>query len=510
MRGALTAAVLGGCAFATAYAAQRLIAPYAGLSLALYCGVAFSTLLGFAVGCGLGTRVHPDPAGLAPGQVGRHVSFAARSLIAAGVLTLAVATLRRPLLVALWGLDLRLTIAIASVLFAGLPSICLGRAFGALASTETATRALDHGAWLIVGAALAAPLAGYGLVPYFGLTMTLALVAAAEAVLAAVLGARRSRVAAVGVVVVLAGAMIAGAWPKRPPRIGPTMLELASGRESELRVFDRQGARYLVADGTIHAVMDTLSGDCVQRGPAALGLLRLMRPGRDSMLVLGLRGGTLPLEFSRSGWRVHVVEPDRERVAVSRRVSYEPGETPVDVAEIRRFLHRDRGQHSVIVLDAFADSYMPYPLCTRQFVDLVAPRLLDDGMLVVSVETNGWDDPMLSALAATLHTRFAHVVAMPTSEPPNAVGTILLLATRQPLAFTDEQLPDPTKFFMNPDALWVVQQQTHAWLNRFEPDTAHAPVLTDDRSMVDVWSDRLNRVERAELHEFFGPQGGSW
>jgi spermidine synthase len=339
----------------------------------------------------------------------------------------------------------------------------------------------------------------------------LAVIAAGEAALAIALGVRRAPVAtATGALFVLAGALFVGVAPVGASRLGPRMLEVDRGREGELRVFDRDGARYLLADGTIHAVMDTLSGECIQRGPAALGLLRLMRPGPDSMLVLGLRGGTLPLAFARSGWRVHVVEPDRERVKASRRVSYKPGELPLQVAEIRRFLHRDRGRHSVIVLDAFADSYMPFPLCTREFVDMAASKLLDDGILVVSVETLGWDDPMLASLAATLRTKFAHVVALPTSEPPNAVGTILLMATRQPIALSDEQLPDPTRFFLNPDQLWVVQQQTHAWLNRFEPRPANARVLTDDKSLIEVWSDRLNFAERAELHQFFGPNGGSW
>jgi spermidine synthase len=497
-----SAIALGACVFATAYAAQRLIAPYAGLSLALYSGIAFSTLLGFAIGCALGTRT---------GSAERAGPAAARALLAAAALTLLVALLRRPLLVALWGVDLRLTIAITSVLFAGLPILCLGFAFGAGASHHTASEALGTGAWLITGAALAAPLVGYGLAPYLGLTITLALIAAGEATLAFVLGTRHAPVAtARGALLVLAGALFVGVAPVGATRLGPRMLELDRGHEGELRVFDRDGARYLLADGTIHAVMDTLSGDCIQRGPAALGLLRLMRPGRDSMLVLGLRGGTLPLAFARSGWHVDVVEPDRERVRASRRVSYKPGELPLQVAEIRRYLHRDHGRHSVIVLDAFADSAMPFPLCSREFVDLVAPRLLDDGILVVSVETLGWDDPMLASLAATLRTRFPCVVALPTSEPPNAVGTILLLATRQPLTFNDDDLPDPTQFFQNPDALWVVQQQTHAWLNRFEPRPLNARVLTDDRSMIEVWSDRLNVAERAELHSFFGPYGGSW
>jgi hypothetical protein len=497
-----SALALGACVFGTAFAAQRLLAPYAGLSLALYSGIAFSSLLGFAIGCALGARTAPaERAGV----------LAARALLAAAVVTLLTALFHRTLLVSLWGADLRVTIAVGSVVFAGLPILCLGLAFGAGASQAAAAEALGQGAWLIAGAALAAPLAGYGLLPQLGLRITLAIVAAGEGALAFVLGGRRApAVNNVAALLVLAGAVFAGVRPAGASRLGPTLLELDRGHEGELRVFDLKGARYLVADGTIHAVMDTLSGDNVQRGPAALGLLRLMRPGRDSILVLGLRGGTLPLSFARAGWHVHVVEPDRERVKASRRVSYKPGELPLDVSEFRRFLHRDHGMHSVIVLDAFGDSYMPFTLCTREFVDLVAPRLLPDGMLVVSVETLGWDDPMLASLAATLRTRFAHVIALPTSEPPNAVGTILLLATREPLAFTDDQLPDPTQFFLNPDALWVVQQQTHAWLNRFEPTPADAPVLTDDRNHIELWSDRLNRAERAELHEFFGPYGGSW
>jgi hypothetical protein len=493
---------LGACVFGTAFVAQHLIAPYAGLSLALYCGIAFSTLLGFAIGCAFGART---------ASAERSGRAAAGALFATAVLTLLTATFHRPLLVALWGVDLRLTIAIAAVVFAGLPIICLGLAFGAGASQATAAEALGRGAWLIAGAALAAPLMGYALVPYLGLTTTLALIAAGEAVLAFAMRGQRARAASTaGALLVIAGAVLVSVRPTGLPRSGPRMVELRHGRETELRVFDRQGARYLLADGTIHAVMDTLSGDCIQRGPAALGLLRLMRPGRDSMLVLGLRGGTLPLAFARSGWRVSVVEPDSAEVSVSRRVAYKPGELPLHVSEVRRFLRDDRGRHSVIVLDTFADSYMPYPLCTREFVDLVAARLLDDGVFVVVVETRGWDDPMLAALAATLRTRFAHVVALPTSEPPNTVGTILLMATHQPPAFSDDDLPDPTKVFLNPDALWVVQQQTHAWLNRFEPKPANAAVLTDDKSRIEVWSDRLNLAERAELHEFFGPNGGSW
>ena len=49
----------------------------------------------------------------------------------AAAATLIVARFRRPLLVALWGADLRVTVAIAATAFTGLPSIALGFAFGA-------------------------------------------------------------------------------------------------------------------------------------------------------------------------------------------------------------------------------------------------------------------------------------------------------------------------------------------------------------------------------------------
>src|SRR5262249_27078223 len=229
--------------------------------------------------------------------------------------------------------------------------------------------------WLLAGAALAAPLAGYAIVPRLGLAVTLAALAAIEALLAIPFGVRRAPLlTAAGVLAALAASGLAAAHPAAA-RIGPRMLELRRGRELEYRVFDRDGARYLLADGTILAVADTLTGDCVQRGASALELLHLMRPGRDSMLVIGLRGGALPLAFARSGWRVRVVEPDCDEVAASRRVSYKPGEIALEIADPRRFLRRDPGRHSVIVVDAFADNYLASPLCPRELVPQLPPHL---------------------------------------------------------------------------------------------------------------------------------------
>ena len=42
-----------------------------------------------------------------------------------------------------------------------------------------------------------------------------------------------------------------------------------------------------------------------------------------------------------------------------------------------------------------------------------------------------------------------------------------------------------------------------------EPATEGAPVLTDDLNPVDIWSERINRVARQGLHDYFAP-GLSW
>lgn len=502
MRRPLFAAVLGACAFTTAHAAMRLIAPFSGLGLTLHTAVTMMALMGFALGMGMTfPRRTSGPTGFG----------ATHALLVAAALTLALAFLRRPFFEALHGLELRTVVSLAAFLFVFLPLAGLGLGFGQVQRGTEGPEIVRSFTFLLFGAAVLTPLLLFVVIPRVPLTLVLVAVAVTEALVAFVGGVRRAPLTtSLATLAVLFTAGVLVSRPAKAARFGPAMLELRQGAVSEYRVFDRDGARYLIADGSIQAVMDTLSGDCVQRGPAALGLLELFRTGRESMLVLGLRGGTLPLAFARSGWRVTVVEPDFDAVAVSRRVSFKPGEMTLAVGDPRWYVRHHHGRHDVIVVDMFSGGDYPSILCTREFIAALGPRLEPDGLVVVSVEAHGWGDPLVSSLAATLRTSFAHVLALPTSEPQDALGTILLVASRQPIPLTDEQLPDPTVFFQNPDALWVAQQQLHAWLNRYEPPAKGAAVLTDDWNPVELWADRVNHAARKELHAFFGPHGGSW
>ncbi len=493
---------IGFCALATAWASLRLIAPFSGLGLTLSLSLLAATLGGFA----LGSILAPGPR---PG--GRAAPGPTPWLLAAAALTLLAVWLRTPLLLTLDRLDVRQATILASALMVGVPCALLGAAFAALHLGADAPATLKGTASLLLGAALAAPLVALVLVPGPGVRVALLLVAVFESALAALVGNGRARPpAALGLVLALAASVFIARSPASSPGRGAGLVMVRETATAEFRVLDRGGARYMLSDGTVHTMVDTLSGDCIHRGPVALDVLKLLRPGRDSMLVLGLRGGALPLSFARAGWRVSVVEPDSAAVAAARLVSFKQGETPLEAADPRRFLRRDTRHHSVVVVDTFGDSEMPFTLCTREFFATLAARLQPDGIAAVLVETHGWDDALVGTLAATMRESLPHVVALPTVEPPDALGTMILLASRGALTIPDEQLPDLTGYLQNPDALWAAQQLKHAWLSQFEPPRQGAVVMTDDRTPIDLWSDRLNLVARRELHQFFGSAGGSW
>ena len=225
--------------------------------------------------------------------------------------------------------------------------------------------------------------------------------------------------------------------------------------------------------------------------------------------MLGLRGGALAKRFARGGWRVRVVEPDPLAVDVAaKHLFFQPTEVPVLVSDLRAGLRRESGRYPVVIVDAFDRGNLPPHLVTREFFAAVGSRLRPDGIVALSVLTTGWTDPVVGALAATLRQSFRTVLALPTSEPPNTLGSIVLLATNRDLSLPDERLPQPTDFLMNLEEHWKVVQMNHAWFNRYEP--AAATPLTDDRNPADRWGDRIQHASRVELHQTFGRRWASW
>jgi len=198
---------------------------------------------------------------------------------------------------------------------------------------------------------------------------------------------------------------------------------------------------------------------------------------------------------------VDAVEIDPEVVEIAHdHFGLEEDAAQIFVMDGRSFLREGTELYDLIVLDAFGSSAIPFHLVSREAAALMAARLTPQGLLVVNVEAVGWSDPIVGAIAKTLHTSFETIAALPTAEPPNTLGNVILFAAQRPLEFDEDRLGRPFDFLSNEFLHWCCVQRNHAWNNRYVPEMNAAPVFTDDLNPVDVMAERINLAARRSLH----------
>jgi len=199
---------------------------------------------------------------------------------------------------------------------------------------------------------------------------------------------------------------------------------------------------------------------------------------------------------------VDAVEIDPEIVSVARKYfGLAEDEGRIVLMDGRRYFRTTPETYDLVVLDAFGSSSIPFHLVTRESFATIKSRMKPGGILALNVESNGWYDTLVRSLTATLHTSFAHVIALPIAEPQNQFGNLIILASDRDFEMNEDLLGSPFDYLGDEYWHWVVVERNHAWANRFEPKTDRVPVLTDDRNPVDLWSDELNRIARVELHK---------
>ena len=182
----------------------------------------------------------------------------------------------------------------------------------------------------------------------------------------------------------------------------------------------------------------------------------------------------------------------------------EAEETKLHHMDGRQFLIANENPFDLIILDAFGSSSIPFHLITTEAFALTKSQLAVGGVLALNLESIGWHDTLVHAVANTLSEVFVNVKVLPMEEPPDQFGNIIIVASDSPLEIDEESLPAPT-------ARWSFEyNQIHAWDNNFIVPAGSGPVLTDDLNMVDLWSVRINLASRQQLHNFFGGEGIDW
>src|SRR5262249_28100546 len=132
---------------------------------------------------------------------------------------------------------------------------------------------------------------------------------------------------------------------------------------------------------------------------------------------------------------------------------------------------------------------------------LVKAHMKPGAILAMNIEARTWHDILVHSLAATLRQHFAHVIALPVAEPQNALGNMTILASDRTMDFDEEEIGDLYALLPLPYRHEKGVQQHHAWQNRFEPEIAGMPVLTDNRNPVDVWAEAINWKARQLMHQ---------
>ena len=503
--------VAGVSAVGASCGASRLLAPYCGAGLFLESALLGIVLAAFAAGCAFGGRAAPrgtSPVGLAGAMAG------------AGAWALLLPWLGHPLISRLDLIGMRATTVLACVLLPGPVLFLLGMAlaFAVQIGLASAPRRPIHGASEPIGAlvlgAAAAAVAGRTLLATLGLGRFLAGVGLLDLAAAALAlpGAGLSRIA----LPLFGGLGLLGAadlWKNPASHADPVfgLVDAREGDDTEIRVLELQDARYLLTDGSIQAVVAPETWQSLHRASVAVDLLKHVFDAPGTLFVAGVRAGSVCKSFARDGWRVEACEADGRLLRTdSEWFGLHASEARLIHADPRAFLRRHRGPYDLVVLDVFGNSTLPLHLMTQEFFAEAAAALRPGGVLALPIETVGWDDVLVKSLAATLDQVFGEVVALPTSEPPNALGSMVLAASNRKLEVPDEALGSPREHFGDDYGHWFVVQTNHAWLNRFAPEKRLDLILTDDRNPADLWAERINRVGRKELHEFFGPHGRSW
>jgi spermidine synthase len=501
----LSISISGASVLAIEILGTRILGPFYGVSLFLWSALITVTLAALSAGYALGGR-----------WADRGATYARLSslLAGAGVWLAAVPWIRNPLLHLAEPFGLRFAALVAAVALFFVPLLLLGMVSPYAIKLRTSSLAeigRSAGNLYAVSTAasvVAALLTGFFLIPSYGvrrLTLTVGIILIA----AALPGFFRKRIpvarVALPIVILAAGAVFLWrfGWNPTDPERG--LIFKGQSPYGEIRVVNDDELRYLLIDGAIHTAVDTsLYFDSVMPYVNVVDIARgyFDKPGR--MLLIGLGGGSVAKRYYRHDWDVHAVEIDPLVTKLAYEYfGFEPAEARVHRMGGRRFLQESKSVYDMIVLDAFGSSSIPFQLASREAFALMASRLAPDGVFVLNVQSIGWTGTIVRALAVTLGTQFSNVVALPTMEPPDQLGNVVLFASKRSLELREE-LPVPTDRF-SPE-----YDRAHAWDNRFTPDTRGAPILTDDRNCVDLWAEAINVLERAKLHGMFAEAGVSW
>ena len=495
--------VSGAVVLAVEIVGTRVLGPFYGVNLFLWSALITVTLAALSLGYAVGGRwADRNP----------RYSVLGTTLAVAGVWLLATIWLKRPVMLAVEPLGLRGAVLASAFLLFFVPLALLGMTspfairLRAESIGEVGRTSGDIYAISTIASVAASLGTGFYLIPVLGVNRLIAVCGAAligAALIAFRAGRARDAGAVAATTAFLPFALGAAASMSPIANVGrPVGLAYhAQSPYADLRVVDWENVRMLLVDGGTHTIVERENLSTVFPYAMVMDIPRHMFDAPGDAVLVGLGGGSVARNYYRAGWRVDSVEIDPFVARIAEEYfDCQPDSSNVSVMDGRQFFLTTDKEYDLVLLDAFGSSSIPFHLVTKEAFGLVKEHMKPNGVLVMNIEARTWHDILVHSLAATLKEHFAHVVALPIAEPENTLGNLILLAADRPLKIDDSDLGDLYQLLAHPYQHEVAVQQHHAWDNRFEPEIAGMPVLTDDRNPVDLWAEAINLAARRQMH----------
>ncbi len=151
------------------------------------------------------------------------------------------------------------------------------------------------------------------------------------------------------------------------------------------------------------------------------GLASGYAPKIETVLVIGLGVGIVPMQFAREGARVDVVEINPAIVPIAKQYfGLETERLNLTLGDGRNFVNECQKQYDAIVLDAFLGDSVPSHLMSRETFARIHEMLRPGGVLVIN--SFGGSYPGEGYLSASLHKTLKAVfrsVRMHTAQSGN-------------------------------------------------------------------------------------------
>lgn len=505
--------ISGAAVLAIEILGTRILGPFYGVSLYLWSSLITVTLAALSTGYFVGGRYADKSADL---------TKLSKIVFAAGIWLLILPFLKHPLLQITETLGLRFAVLSSAILLFAIPLFFLGMvgpyAIRLKISNINNAGSIAGNVYAIstVASVLSALVTGFFLIPNIGLGKLTAGIGIIL-LLTASIGITNKVKTNLSIFLVLLLFCLAytGPWnilDRKNSKQKNKLLKVRQSLYAEIRVVDFGDSRHLLIDGATHTVVDPSNWKSQFQYVPVMDIPKFLYDKPGDILLLGLGGGSIAKNYTKSGWKVDVVEIDQTVSDIAKEYfGLKPEEANIIIADARQYLENHDKKYDLIVVDAYGNGYMPFHLVSSESFGLIKSRLKPRGVVAVNVNCIGWKDKIVNTLAATMKTQFGNIVALPIAEPPNKIGNLVLLAADREIDFSEDLLKRPKNYLYDPYMHWYILQVNHAWDNRFIPDINNTLIITDDLNPIDIMAERINYVARKNLHKYYGSSEGlSW